>query len=67
MSRVEDKLRAAVEVQMGLDQDEAFLRNQWTAQCQSVTRENPGEIRPDVVFCLIHKISSLYRSIKSSR
>lgn len=44
MSRVEDKLRAAVDVELNLNQDEGFLRDQWTAQREAVTKDNPGEL-----------------------
>jgi hypothetical protein len=42
MSRAQEKLMAAVEVFLGLDLPEPFLRNQWGAQCDAVTKQNPG-------------------------
>lgn len=42
MSRAQEKLTAAVEVFLSLDLEEPYLRDQWHAQHDSVTRNNPG-------------------------
>lgn len=42
MSRAQEKLTAAVEVLLNLALVEPFLRDQWGAQCDAVTKQNPG-------------------------
>lgn len=42
MLRVQEKLLAAAEVLLGLDLEEQYLRNQWHAQHDAVTRKHPG-------------------------
>ena len=42
MLKVQEKLSAAVEVSLSLDVQEPYLRNQWNAQHDAVTRANPG-------------------------
>lgn len=43
MTRAQGKLTTAVEVFLSLGLEEPYLRNQWLAQCDAVTRENPGK------------------------
>jgi len=43
MTRAQGKLTTAVEVFLSLDLEEPYLQNQWLAQCDAVTRENPGK------------------------
>ena len=42
MSRAHEKLTAAVEGFLSLGLEESYLWNQWHAQCDAVTRVNPG-------------------------
>lgn len=42
MSRAEEKLTAAVEVFLSLNLAEPYLRDQWQAQRNAVTKPNPG-------------------------
>jgi len=44
MSRAQQKLTAAVEVLLSLDLEETYLRNQWHAQHDAMTRANPGTL-----------------------
>jgi len=45
MSRVQEKLTATVEGFLSLGLEESYLRNQWHAQRDAVTRVNPGMLR----------------------
>jgi hypothetical protein len=43
MSRAQEKLTGALEALNSLNLEEEYLENQWIAQRNAVTRDNPGE------------------------